>query len=100
MQIYVDFELFYVIHGCFFSGFGLGRKKEDGIRPPQLPVLAEHPFVALWSTETPSASSTGIPASWRNMGVLGQTECIAPGTMIARWAFLVCLVVLAAWLTL
>lgn len=64
----------YVTRGCFFSGFGFGRKKEDGIRPAQLPVLADHAFAALWSTETPSASSTGILPAGETGGA--WTECV------------------------
>lgn len=75
MQSKVDFELIYSTHSCFF-GFGFGRKKEDGVRPSQLPVLAEHAFAALWSTETPSVSSTGILPVGEMWGSLGRRSAL------------------------
>lgn len=80
----------------FFSGFGFGRKKEDGVRPPQLPVLAEPAFAALWMLK----HHPGLdPVGWRSVGVLGQPEGTAPRAGTARGT-LVCLVVLPAWFTL
>lgn len=49
--------------------------------------------------DTASASSTGTPAGRSSAGVLGHIECIARAGS-ARWTFLLCLGVLAAWLTL
>lgn len=39
------------------------------------------------------------PPGWSSAGVLGHIECIARAVS-ARWTFVLCLVVLAAWLTL
>lgn len=80
-----DFGLFYDIHGCSDSAFGFGRKKEDGVRLPQLPVSADHDLAALgmlkyhpglgsWQLEKCGGCWDSLghcPTSWDCKGHLG-----------------------------
>lgn len=91
-----DFGLFYDIHGCSDSAFGFGRKKEDGVRLPQLPGSADHDLAALGMLK----HHPGL-GSWQleKCGGAGTAWGTAPRAGTARDT-LVCLLLPPAWFSL
>lgn len=85
------------MHVCFFSGIGLERKKEGGVRLPKLSVLTGHAFAAMGRPGTTSVSSSD-PCQLEECEGLGSLAALPCGRGGRFGPFWFC-AGHAAWLT-